>query len=303
MGLAVVLFANFFMCNADYLIRTKTPLRISTILTPAFTRLRGSGSQNSDYVGFIPELISALKDRKVFNNYLITQAPGNMIGQRQSNGNWTGLMHEVISGKQKVIGAGPILDNNTYKAEAKLSSSWATVYLTLVVKKTSNATTLREVLDKQMSILAVSGSPELAELRKQSSTDLSDLQSRIDQTNRFADTVEKGLQHVAREDKSGLLMNSEEAKYYVTHDFCNLTSVGKFHQLGGYVFVLERDDMTLEKLNQKLKEMKTDGSLDKLRDKELGMPGTCSKGSAFHLEKIVAILFATAAVISAQIRY
>lgn len=208
---------------------------------------------------------------------------------------------------RRVIGAGPILNNKTYESVVKFSNPWATVHLTVVVKRIYNVTTLWEALDRQMTILAVRDSPELVEVQTKGSGDsinLSNLLRRLTgNKDIFVDTALEGLRHVADEEKYGLLMNSEEARYYITHEFCALQAVETFHDLGKYVFVLDPDDMALNKLNDALNRMKADASLDKLREQELGIPGTCSRGSVLFRrpEEIVTLLVAAGMVISVRI--
>lgn len=306
LSLFAVFLANFLICSADYTLRTKSiTVKISTIMTPAFARKISGGKENSDYAGFIPELLKELANRRgITEHYLIVPTTDNIIGHKHAYNNLTGLLHDVLSesDKERVIGAGPILDSNTaIKGKVQLSQTWANVDLTLVVKNTSNVTNLREVLDKQMVVLAVKDSQELAEVQERGTGDIAELDTRIKKFSRFVDTAERGLQLVANELNYALLMSREEARYYVTHDFCNLKPLSGFHRLGGYVFVLYPNSLQVNNLNSALDAMSRDGSLDKLRNRELGIIGTCSKGSIGHLEKLFAFLLVTATVSVARI--
>lgn len=176
-----------------------------------------------------------------------------------------------------------------------LSKPWASVGLTLVLKKSSNVTSLRVGLDKLTTFYVVANSAEAKEVRKVSSQQSSSDVSTLQQEAKPIESVNAGLMAVSREDKSALVLNSEEARYHVNHDFCNLVAIPNFLPLGNYTFAFPRGSLRLDAFNKVLLEMKADGSLEKLKEKTLGIPGTCS--NAMFLHPGTAVTFLLAAVV------
>lgn len=172
-----------------------------------------------------------------------------------------------------------------------LSKPWAEVGLTLVVKNSSNVTSLREALDKWMTFYVVTGSADTKELQKLSSYDVTTLQQRA----KSKGSVNEGLMAVAMEEKSALVLNSVEARYYITHDFCHnhLVAVQNFQALGSYAFAFPPGSLELEAFNKVIVEMKKDGSLEKLKEKKLGIPGKCSDATFLYPGTTVTFLLAT----------
>jgi len=291
-GLLVFLTTQPYLFTADYLIRTKNfQTRISTVLIPAFVVKRGS----DDYVGFIPELLAEMKIRNGVKPFEIFPAAENEIGRTLSDGNWTGVIQEVLT-KVADIGVGPILDSPEHMRAVVLSKPWATVGLTLVLKKSANVTSLREALDKLVTFYVVNDSVEAKELRKVSRQQGSSMITTLQSSARYIRSVYDGLTAVAREDKAALVLNSEEARYHVAHDFCQLVTVPNFLPLGNYTFAFPSGSLNLDAFNKVLLEMKDDGSLEALKKKTLGVPGTCSNAMLLHPG--TAATFLLAAVVS-----
>lgn len=194
------------------------------------------------------------------------------------------------------IGAGPILDTPEYLSAVLLSKPWATVGLTIVVKKSANVTSLKEAIDKLDTFYVVNDSEEAKKLRKVSDQQGSSDITTVERRAKDIQSVYAGLAAVSKEAKSALVLNSEEARYHVTHDHCDLLAIPDFQTLGNYTFAFPRNSLLLDNFNRVIQDMKQDGSLEKLKDKTLGILGFCS--SAIFLYPGNAVTFLLAAAVS-----
>jgi len=265
----IALFAVLVCTGHCGRIKRADALKVTTIAERPHTKVDSTKTGNAAFSGFNPDLLKAIADKADFT-YAIHEVEDGHYGTPLNDGQWTGLIGEILTDKATLAVAALTV---TKSRELVVDFTEPIMYVsnTVLMLAATDANqkkiTSVEELSKQEDIkygCIENGSTH--QFFKSTNISLyKDMLAAMEKdTSVFVKSYDEGIKKIeASKGKYAMIMENTTANFYSQSSDCKFITVGSFNP-STHAFAIKKGDSHLGAINDAIKKLKKEGEMDKL---------------------------------------
>lgn len=283
---SVFLFACTFACYSY-----AEKIKVTTIEEePYLTR------DGSNFKGFIPELMDKIAKKENIA-YELSVVADNKYGMKGSDGNWNGLIGEVMNRKAEMAAA-PITLSEARENVVDFTTAFMNFGTTVITSKPADGQVkfknVRDLADQTEIKYGMIKDGETERFFKNSQDNAYKKMWNYMNQHRdlLVDKVEDGVKKVRdSKGKYAFIIESSSADFWIMKEPCDLVKVGSNINSRQYGFIVRKGNTSLkEKLDRAINALKKDKTIEKLKNKWWEADSKCSAGEAIRAKSVMQVL-------------